>query len=142
MTVKGALLETEKIIALFGLLQLLLENLELEQAQNILQEIQTLEDKYSGTQAANLVSLSQYSQLAKILVLKHDSRITQKSQAQTLLTNLINENVLNHHLNSLAMIHLSDLLLAEFKMYNQSTALKELQALVQKLNGIGQTIKI
>jgi tetratricopeptide (TPR) repeat protein len=134
--------EGPKITALFGLLLLSLEEQDLKQAQAYLQEIQTLDNKFSGSHAAQIIGLSQHLQLAKALVLKFDSRLTQKVQAQELLTQLVNTDIKYQKIKTLAMIHLSDLLLAEFKMYNETAVLTELQFLVQKLYGLGQIQKI
>ncbi|MFX0061029.1 MAG: tetratricopeptide repeat protein [Candidatus Hermodarchaeota archaeon] len=78
------------------------------------------------------------SRLAEALVLKQSKRMKHKSQAQIILEQIVNEDMVAFDLTALAMVHLCDLLLGELKSYADPDVWKEVKALIEQLYVMAQ----
>ncbi|MFX0061860.1 MAG: tetratricopeptide repeat protein [Candidatus Hermodarchaeota archaeon] len=78
------------------------------------------------------------SRLAEALVLKQSPRLKEKIRAQTLFEQLVQEEVLWFDMTALAIIQLSELLIAEVKFYGEPDVWEEAKALIDKLYVMAQ----
>ncbi|MHA2304897.1 MAG: tetratricopeptide repeat protein [Candidatus Hodarchaeales archaeon] len=76
--------------------------------------------------------------IAKALLLKSHKRTRHKMKAEEILTEVVEEEVVNHKLTVTAMIHLCDLLLFELKMTGEEEILDEVKNLTKKLLNIAK----
>ncbi|MHA1983641.1 MAG: hypothetical protein ACW967_04735 [Candidatus Hodarchaeales archaeon] len=79
--------------------------------------------------------------LANALILKKQSRVMFKVDAQRILAKIVNDKVIDHEMTIIAMLNLCDLLLDEWQTYNQEEVLKELMELLDKLYLVGYEYK-
>ncbi|MFX0066458.1 MAG: tetratricopeptide repeat protein [Candidatus Hermodarchaeota archaeon] len=112
---------------LFYLILLTLDQQEQPQAQTYLDQLQQLQARTPNKKIHLL------SRLAEALVLKQSPRMTQKSQAQMILEEITNEDIIDFERTALALVHLCDLLLFELKTSGQPEVLQEVNALTQRL---------
>ncbi|MFX1537348.1 MAG: tetratricopeptide repeat protein, partial [Promethearchaeota archaeon] len=117
---------------LFPLIRVVLAQQNRSQAQEYLTRLQQLQ-----TRTPNPWSHFS-SRLAEALVLKQSPRAREKFQAQKILEQLVQEEVLWVDLTALAIIQLSDLLIAEVKLYGEPKVWEEAKALIDKLYVMAQ----
>ncbi|MDH5645544.1 MAG: tetratricopeptide repeat protein, partial [Candidatus Heimdallarchaeota archaeon] len=79
--------------------------------------------------------------IAKALILKNNTRIIQKVKAQEMLTQITNEEIIDHELTVICMINLCELLLHELRTYQQDEVLSDIINLSTKLLLIAQDQK-
>ncbi|MHA1991350.1 MAG: tetratricopeptide repeat protein [Candidatus Hodarchaeales archaeon] len=121
-----------KHVPLFGLIQISLDQQDLNQAQKFLETFRHLRDQVSHYETGS------YFRLAEILVLKSDDRLIKKAEAQKLLTELVKEPIKVFQVTTLAITHLCELLLEEFKLYEKMKVLEEIRDLLKKLYNLSQ----
>ncbi|MHA2166471.1 MAG: tetratricopeptide repeat protein, partial [Candidatus Hodarchaeales archaeon] len=117
------------------LFQLVLITLDLElidQAKHYLDRL----TKFHSQQTNSLIHYQ--TRLARALVLKRSTRITVKSQAQKILSELVDEKIVDHGLTVIAILNYSDMLVAELKFSGAKEVLDEIEVLFQKLIDLGQ----
>ncbi len=76
--------------------------------------------------------------IAKALLLKSHKRTRQKMIAEEILSQVVDDEVVDHSLTVIAMIHLCDLLLFELKVSGEEDILDEVKILTQKLFNIAK----
>jgi len=78
-----------------------------------------------------------YAKIARAIILKHNPRSAVKAEAQKLLEEIIEENQ-QYTITIDAMLHLSELLLDELKLYGNEEVLKEVDDLIRGMYEIAQ----
>lgn len=119
-------------LPLGNLVEAALEKGDIERAQKYFQR---LEDMYNQTENANVILSYQF---AKALMLKNSPRIRDKAKSEELLKQVIKTETIHFELIICAIIHLCDLLLAEFRLTNDSEVLDELNHYIAKLLAIAE----
>ncbi len=99
-------------------------------AQEQLQKLQRLNER-----ADNRV-IDQNYRVARALWLKTTARARHKVEAQQILEELVEEDIADHSLTVIAMIHLCDLLLSELRMTGEEEVLGEVKNLTHRLHDI------
>jgi tetratricopeptide (TPR) repeat protein len=84
-------------------------------------------------------TINLYYRLSKALILKKSKRMFEKSQAQLILKEIANEEVILFKLSLLAMVNLCELLLFELKLVGEVEILVEARNLVKKLYNLAQS---
>ena len=79
--------------------------------------------------------------IIEALIYKNGHRVKDKAKAQELLTNLVNEEIVDYDLTLLAMVHLTELLLQELHTYGEPDVLVETTSLLNKLYKYAQDAK-
>ncbi|MFX1411519.1 MAG: tetratricopeptide repeat protein [Promethearchaeota archaeon] len=119
-------------IPLVNLIELALELGDNERAQKYFQR---LEDMYNQTKDKDVILNYQF---AKALMLKKSSRIRDKAKVEKLLKQVIKTETVRFDAIIFATIHLCDVLLAEFRITNDSEVLDELNYYIAKLLTIAE----
>jgi tetratricopeptide (TPR) repeat protein len=109
--------------------------LELGDNERAQKYFQRLEDKYNQTKDADVLLIYQ---CAKALMLKKSSRIRDKAKVEKLLKKVIKTKTVRFDTIIFATIHLCDLLLAEYRINNNSEVLEELNHYIAKLLTIAE----
>jgi len=99
----------------------------LERAQQYLQYLQQI-----NKQEDNKV-ISQQSRVAEALVLKNSPRARNRGKAEELLTQVIEEEIVQHEVTIVALLNLCDLLIAELRVSGTQEVLEEVKVLVNQL---------
>lgn len=115
-TVLGSLLQLELAVGNLGMAWDYLHKLE----------------RFAEGKSENVV-LRQYTQLYRVILLKRDGRLVERSDAMVFLQQLLNEPHLHHEVEVLALLHLADLLLFEVRVLGCDEALEELEEVVDQL---------
>jgi tetratricopeptide (TPR) repeat protein len=105
---------------------------DIEYAQK---NFQHLENIYNQTKDSHIELLYQYN---RALILKSSSRIRDKAKAEKLLKQVIKKRSFEFLQLSDAYIHLCDLLLAEYRTYNDDEVLEELNQNISELLNIAE----
>ncbi|UCE13998.1 MAG: hypothetical protein JSV04_02180 [Candidatus Heimdallarchaeota archaeon] len=110
----------------------------LEELKNINQLLHKgqLKDALDRVQSLETKIISQHYRVAKAMILKTSSRITQKFKAQELLQNVINEEITEHKLTVYAMFNLCELLIDELKLYGETEVLQKVKVLLTQIYDI------
>ncbi|MFX1536732.1 MAG: tetratricopeptide repeat protein [Promethearchaeota archaeon] len=119
-------------VALFELVRVSLDQNNPLQAQEYLTQLQQLQTHTSNPW------IHLQSRLAEAFVLKQNPRIREKFQAQTILEQIVEEEVLWVDLTALAMVQLCELLIEEVKFYGEPDVWEEAKALINKLYAMAQ----
>lgn len=114
-------------IVLFELVWLSLEREDPSSARGYLKELEGI-----ATQTEDRV-IDQRYRVAKALSLKASPRARHKVKAGEILEGVVGEEVFNHSLTTLAMIHLCELLLLELKVTEEEELLISAEQLTQRL---------
>ena len=113
---------------LFLIIIVLIDKKALEEAKSQLNRIFQLEKK------SNNRVISNYSQLAKGLILKESTRIKEKVKAQELLKKLLTDKNLYFDLKVIAMLSYCETLIEELKLYGAPEVLNHIKSLMAELN--------
>ncbi|MFX1335474.1 MAG: tetratricopeptide repeat protein [Promethearchaeota archaeon] len=113
---------------LFYLILLALDQQDQTQAQAYLNQLQQLHARTPNKQ------IRIRSQLAEALVLKQSKRMRDKVQAQVLLNQIVNEEVIWFEWTALAIINYCDLLLFEVKSFGDPEVWTEVKTLIQQFS--------
>ncbi|MFX1424774.1 MAG: tetratricopeptide repeat protein, partial [Promethearchaeota archaeon] len=113
---------------LFYLILLALDQQDQTQAQAYLNQLQQLHARTPNKQ------IHIRSQLAEALVLKQSKRMRDKVQAQVLLNQIVNEEVIWFEWTALAIINYCDLLLFEVKSFGDPEVWTEVKTLIQQFS--------
>ncbi|MFX0043821.1 MAG: tetratricopeptide repeat protein [Candidatus Hodarchaeota archaeon] len=119
-------------LPLGNLIEVALEKGDNELAQKYFQR---LEDIYNQTEDADVIIIYQFY---KALMLKNSSRIRDKAKVEDLLKHVIKTETVRFDTIIFAHIHLCDLLLAEYRLTNNSEVLDELNHYIAKLLTIAE----
>ncbi len=119
-------------IVLFDLMVIALEQEEHALAQQHLQELEQI------TERADNRIIDQRYRVARALSLKASKRTRSKMKAAEILEQVVGEEVGDHSLTVIAMIHLCDLLLFELKMTRDEDLFKEIKDLTSQLLEIAE----
>ncbi|MFX0064544.1 MAG: tetratricopeptide repeat protein [Candidatus Hermodarchaeota archaeon] len=119
--------DIETSLHLFSLILLVLDQQDQSQAQTYLNQLQKL---YART-PNKWIHLR--SRLAEALVLKRSTRMKNKVQAQIILEQIINEELIHFRYTALAMIHLCELLILELKSFDEPEVWEEAKTLILQL---------
>ncbi|MFW9814247.1 MAG: tetratricopeptide repeat protein [Candidatus Thorarchaeota archaeon] len=114
------------------LVLLALDNNDLEVAKEYLSQLEQIKSK-----SDNAVFIQRYS-IAKALILKRSNRTRDRVKAEEILEKIVEEDVLDHSLTTVAMIHLCDLLLLELKATRAEEVLAKVKDLTQRLITIAE----
>jgi len=120
------------VFPLSNLIEVALEKGEFELAQQYYDRLKNL---YNQKKDGTIVLLYQFY---KALMLKRSSRIRDKAKAEKLLKQVIETESLWFETIINAIVHLCDLLLAEFRLNNNSEVLDELNHYIAKLLTIAE----
>ena len=101
-------------------------------AKDYLDKLETLEKQHS----LDLIHLSRI--ISQAVYLKSSNRITDKVQAQNLFNQLARTENINPHILQCSLINLVDLLITEYKSYNQDEVMEEIQEHLSKLHELGR----
>jgi tetratricopeptide (TPR) repeat protein len=113
---------------LYHLILLTLDQQEADQAQQYQASLQKV-----ATRIPDNVTVSHLrARVAKALVLKQSPRMTEKARAQTLLRQIVNEEVYDSEVTMTAMVALVDLFLFELKATGDPEVWEETKALVHQ----------
>jgi tetratricopeptide (TPR) repeat protein len=104
-----------------------------ESADHYLAKLKQIADKEQSK------IIAQRYQLCNALVLKMSGRVIHRAEAQSLLTNIANAEVLNHEVSVDAMLNLFELLLFELRTTGNQDVLAEVKALSEKLLTIAKS---
>jgi len=115
-----------------GLISVSLEKGDFERAQKYFHR---LENMFNQRKESQVELVYQYG---KALMLKRSSRIRDKAKAEKLLKQVIEKETLLFDIIIKAYIHLCDLLLAEFRINNNSEVLDDLNQYIAKLLAIAE----
>ena len=119
-------------LPLGNLVEVALEKGDFERAQKYFQR---LEDIYNQEKDEDVILVYQF---AKALMLKKSSRIRDKAKVEKLLKQVIKTETFRFDTIIFATIHLCDLLLAEYRLNNNSEVLDELNQYLAKLLTIAE----
>ncbi|NHK31133.1 MAG: tetratricopeptide repeat protein [Asgard group archaeon] len=122
-------------IVLLELVQEALKQNDQDLIQEYLKKLQQI------NKSVNIRSFDKRYRLAKALSLKLSDESRNKTRAIVLFEQIIEEEILDHSITVKAMIHLSDMLIAELKQTAEIKLLKEIKDLVQKLQEIAEEQK-
>ena len=113
---------------LFYLLRVALEQEDRSKAQSYLSQLEKLHERQPTDKLTQL-----HYRLGEALVLKTSRRFISKAQAQKILTEIVDDEMVLQYYGSLAQINLCEMLLDELKAYGEVEVFEETKALVQKL---------
>ncbi len=119
-------------VVLGELVNLALDNNELETAKDYLSKFEQINVKSDN------VTISQRFRIANALLLKKSQRTRDRVKAEEILEKVVEEEVCDYSLTTMAMIHLCDLLLLELKATRAEEVLEKVKDLTQQLNTIAQ----
>ena len=114
------------------LVVLALDNNDLEAAREYLGKLEQIKNR-----ADSPVFIQRYS-IAEALILKRSNRSRDRVRAEEILEKVVEEEVLDHSLTTIAMIHLCDLLLLELKATRAEEVLAKVKDLTQRLITIAE----
>ncbi|MFW9808236.1 MAG: tetratricopeptide repeat protein [Candidatus Thorarchaeota archaeon] len=114
------------------LVSLALDNSDLEAAKEYFSQLEQIKEK-----SDNPILNQQYS-IAEALILKKSNRTRDRVNAEEILEKVVGEDVIDHSLTTVAMIHLCDLLLLELKTTRAEEVLAKVKELTQKLVTIAE----
>lgn len=117
---------------LFHLVRVVLDQNNHPQAQEYLTRLQQLQNSTPNPW------IRLRSRLAEALVLKQSPRAREKFQAQTILEEIVKEEILAIDLTALAMVQLCELLIAEVKFFGEPTVWEETKTLIEQLYEMAQ----
>ncbi|MHA2496623.1 MAG: tetratricopeptide repeat protein [Candidatus Hodarchaeales archaeon] len=117
--------------ALQGMIYVALEN-NPTQAQQYLQKLQEMSE-----QTSNRI-INQRYRVAKALSLKTSKRAYHKVKAAEILEQLVDEELVNHSLTVIAMIHLCDLLVLELKATGEEWVFEKAENLIHQLLNVAK----
>ncbi|MFW9917860.1 MAG: tetratricopeptide repeat protein, partial [Candidatus Thorarchaeota archaeon] len=122
--------------SLYNIILLYLELQDDNSAKQYLTKLQDFSQNYPLAIAESL------NLLAEALVLKNSNRFKEKSRAQDLLKEIIENEHTSQSLRTLAMLHLCDLLILEAKTFADEALFSEAQVLVDQVIEQAQTEKM
>ncbi|MHA2105390.1 MAG: tetratricopeptide repeat protein [Candidatus Hodarchaeales archaeon] len=122
---------------LFSLIRLSIDLNEQDKTKEYLSLLKELENETIHASTKNLVS--QYIKYTEALLLKNSKRIAKKAEAQKIFSELVNDEVVKYDITALAMINLSELLIEEYKNYEDPEVLNEVREMIQQLYELGIT---
>ncbi|MFX1559837.1 MAG: carbon-nitrogen hydrolase family protein, partial [Promethearchaeota archaeon] len=114
------------------LVSLALDNNEFDTAKDYLSKLEQINAKSDN------VIISQRFRISNALLLKRSQRTRDRVKAEEILEELIEEEVGDHSLTTMAMIYLCDLLLLELKATRAEDVLERVKGLTQQLVVIAQ----
>ncbi|MHA1990238.1 MAG: tetratricopeptide repeat protein [Candidatus Hodarchaeales archaeon] len=120
-----------------NLIRLIILNLdlgEIDKAKEYLSKFDILED-------SNNKMVQVRKDLGTALILKMNPRAMYKFEAQKILSNIVNQEVVDNEFTIIAMVNLCDLLLDELQTYNQEEVFLELESLLNQLYTVSQDYK-
>lgn len=126
--------------SIFDLIRIAFEEKDLEQVKHYHGELKVFKSQAKSKIAKQLSD--EYLQLVDALILKHGSRGMQKFTAQQQLTEFIKTDIVFDEIKSLAMVHLCELLLDEFRLYGEFAVFQEIQEIINELYELGQTHQV
>ncbi|MFX0094496.1 MAG: tetratricopeptide repeat protein [Candidatus Hodarchaeota archaeon] len=115
-------------LILFSLILLSLDQQDLTKSRSYLTELKEVQKRIQNKR------IHLRSRLAEGLVLKRDKWMKSKAQAQIILEQLVSEEPVEFELTALAMIHLCDLLIIEFKAFGVPEVWEKAKNLISKLD--------
>ncbi|MFX0061019.1 MAG: tetratricopeptide repeat protein [Candidatus Hermodarchaeota archaeon] len=124
--------DIETAETLFCLILLFLEQQNQLEAQEYLTQLQKLHNRTPNRK----IHLER--RLGEALILKQSKEIKNTIQAQTILENILDEGVVEHHLTVLAMLNLSEILLERLKTSHEQEVWKKAHSLVKRLLDIAE----
>ena len=113
--------------SMFYLIQLSLDKGLLDDAKYYLDKLETIKDTVENK------LIDQQFSIAEALLLKNSARIPKKAKSEELLRNVIESEIVDHEITTLAYLHLSDLLLDELKLTGEKEVLEEIKSLTDQL---------
>ncbi|MHA2400961.1 MAG: tetratricopeptide repeat protein, partial [Promethearchaeota archaeon] len=124
-----------RVAMIFPLLALLLINLDnnsREQAQEYLKRLENLSDQHES------ILLEQGYLLGKVSILKTSSRMRDHTDAERLLKQIVEHDIVFSQFHILSIVSLCDLLLEELYIYNNPEVLDEISPLIMQLLKIAE----
>jgi tetratricopeptide (TPR) repeat protein/predicted amidohydrolase len=116
----------------FGLLSIALEVEDLAEAQYHLECIRRINEKEENR------VVNQRYKIGMALIHKSSKRAADKLKAQEIFEEIVYEEVVNHELTTLAMFHICDLLLYEYKMTEEGELISKIEAFTRQLEEIAE----
>jgi len=114
-------------VILFELVWIALEKKELVMAKHYLERLQQIKERSDNR------IIDQRYRIAKAFSLNTSNRARYKMKAAEILEQVVKEEVGDHSLTVIAMIHLCDLLLSELKMTGEDELFAEIKTLTSRL---------
>ncbi|MCE7736103.1 MAG: tetratricopeptide repeat protein [Candidatus Heimdallarchaeota archaeon] len=112
---------------LYHLISLMIESDDINSASEYLKELES----YSRSQ--NHPHIRMYYRISKAIMLKNSPRMREKSQAQDIYQDIIEEDVILFDITVIALIDLSELLIAELKSFGEAEVMEEIKRISSKL---------
>lgn len=112
-------------LTLFRLVEISIESKSLDQAERYLEEFDTLD---TSNKQVNL-----RKRLITALILKNSPRASQKVEAQTILQEIIDGEIIDHEFTILAMLNLCEILSEELKLSGEHDVLTEISSFLDQL---------
>jgi tetratricopeptide (TPR) repeat protein len=103
--------------------------------EKLIQELEEINSNQSNK------AIDLFYRVTKALILKNNDNMANKSEAQSILTEIVQEEIILHRITLLAMINLCELLLFELKSIGNIMILQEARDLVNKLYDLAQKQK-
>ncbi|MHA2425095.1 MAG: tetratricopeptide repeat protein [Candidatus Thorarchaeota archaeon] len=116
----------------FYLIILAFEMNQVQDAEDVLDKLENLNSTVTNPR------IDQQFRVAKAISLKSGKSARNKLAAQEILSEIVEEEMTDHSLTTLAMIHLCELLLFELKMSDDNSLLIRINGLAEKLIEIGK----
>lgn len=120
-----------KTRSLLTAIELFLVKKDLIQANTLMEEIAAIANESKNSKNLQIQLVFRYS---KALVLKHNPRLKSKVLAQEEFKAIISNSIIDFDIYSSALIHLIELLIDEFTLYNEPTVLDELKEQISTLH--------
>jgi len=117
----------DNALALFWLINIEVDLEDFDKAQELLRQLQHVSDSYK----INLIS--QLYRIANALILKNSARARNRAEAEFLLKEIVEEEIINFELAIIALLNLCDLFLIELRNTSEMEIIEELQFYVTKL---------
>jgi tetratricopeptide (TPR) repeat protein len=118
--------------SLFRLIDVAIDLGEDEQARDYLTDLQLINQQEENKR------VSLYSRLAEALILKNSKRRKNQTKSEKILEEILDEEIVDHHLTVKTLINLSEILLDELKSTGEEEILEEVEEKVDKLMEIAK----
>ncbi|MFX1511263.1 MAG: tetratricopeptide repeat protein [Promethearchaeota archaeon] len=117
---------------LFSLISIAIDKTAFEKAQQYLQQLQEINNQEKNR------DIDQRYRLAEALMLKTSSRARHRVKAEELLTQVVEEEVIDHEITVIALLNLCEILLDELKAYGEAVVFQEAKAMANKIYTLAQ----
>ncbi len=119
--------------SLYNLIRISLDDNQFDKAKTYFDKLEKIKNQL------NLKVVNHRMNISEALILMISTRFQNRAKAETLLKEVINDEVVDHEVTETALLTLCDLLLDELKITGSKEVLDELHVYVTKLENIART---